>query len=218
MRFRFHVSNILKHLPGLLVHFFGVLSALVFEQTTSPEKICEYLMLLLGILLRRRWSQSWAKHTLLLCVLVGQCSSFGRQDQLLKQHWMRCEGWRGGRWHMVTAWQDCTSRWPERKMCNQISLSFLSSSWFTWNGHCKGHRFLGRGQNSSQPRIWSPNKPANEVSSLFPELIFGKDRHELLADAKSALWQADNAGAWCWEQDDEKGQVLFQNAKAQKLF
>ena len=42
-------------------------------------------------------------------------------------------------------------------------------------------------------------KPANEVSSLFPELIFGKDRHELLADAKSALWQADKAGAWCWD-------------------
>ena len=42
-------------------------------------------------------------------------------------------------------------------------------------------------------------EPANEVSSLFPELIFGKDRHELLADAKSALWQADNAGTWCWD-------------------
>lgn len=42
-------------------------------------------------------------------------------------------------------------------------------------------------------------KPANEVSSLFPELIFGKDRHELLADAKSALWQADKAGTWCWD-------------------
>ena len=197
MKFRLHVSIILKHLAVFSSCFFWCCHHWCLEKKQLTRKdlgishVASWILVeeaLESILGKAYFAFMCARWAVLFFWEAGWTTET-TMDALL-----RVEGWKVTHGH----WQDCTSRWPERKMCNQISLLFLSSSCFTWKWHGKGSNFLG-----SRPQI-----PLNHEYGARTKPSEGGWLLVSRADWQGSSWTtggrevclvAGNARTWCWD-------------------
>jgi len=194
----FHVSNILKHLAGFLVHFFlGVVSIGVWTNNLTRKDLWtshvaswnlveEALESILGKAYFAFMCARWA------VLFFWEVNSWINTGCVVKGGEVEGDAWwlHGKIVHQDGQKERCVIKYhfPSSHHHGSLEMDIVKETIFLEGAGIPVNREYG-----------AQTEPANEVSSLFPELIFGKDRHELLADAKSALWQADKAGAWCWD-------------------